>query len=372
VTAQEPLRVGVIGCGAGVFHLEGYAEEPRAEVVALAGLEADRCQQLAKKFNVPHVYRDYTELLAHPDIQAVSIVSPNFLHLPMTLAALEAGKHVLVEKPLARNVVEGQQMVDAAAKAGLVLSIAFNRRSRHDVTIVHDQIANGALGRIYYAKAFWMRRSGIPGLGSWFTNKEQAGGGPLIDLGVHVLDMALWLMGNPRVTTVSAATYAELGPQGKGQWQGHPGRFIDVPGAKYEVEDLATAFLRMDDGATLQLETSWAGYSGHTDEFGVYLMGSQGGAEIHVKDYVQTGTLRLFHDVEGAPAVTEPRLQSRHGHGQIIRHFVDSILDGAPANPSGEEGLDRVRLIEAIYRSAELGREVEVEEASDRPIEKSA
>jgi predicted dehydrogenase len=253
-------------------------------------------------------------------------------------------------------------MVAAAKEAGLVLAIAFNRRSRHDVRLLREHVARGALGRIYHAKAYWMRRSGIPGLGSWFTSKERAGGGPLIDLGVHVLDMALWLMGNPRVTSVSAATYAELGPRGKGQWQG--GRFTIAPDARYEVEDFATALLRMDDGATLQLDTSWAGYTGHTDEFGVWLMGSEGGAEIHVKDYAQTGTLRLFGEVEGVPSVTEPRLIPKHGHLQIIEQFVDSVLDGKPANPSGEEGLDRVRLIEAIYRSAEAGHEVPVEEPS--------
>ena len=355
---SAPLRVGVIGCGAGMFHLEGYAAEPRAQIVALAGLETDRCQQLAAKYQVPHVYGDYRELLAHPDIEAVSIAAPNFLHLPMTLAALDAGKHVLVEKPLARSVAEGEQMVAAARRAVRILAIAFNRRSRHDVYLVRDHVAAGGLGRVYHAKAFWMRRSGIPGLGSWFTSKERAGGGPLIDLGVHVLDMALWMMGNPKVTSVSAATYAELGPRGKGQWQG--GRFTIAPDAKYEVEDFATALLRMDDGATLQLDTSWAAYTGHTDDFGVSLLGTEGGAEIHVKDYAQTGTLKLFGDIQGVPTVTEPRLVANHGHTQIITKFVASALDGVPADPSGDEGLDRVRLIEAIYRSAVEGREVSV------------
>jgi len=364
-TPSEPVRIGVIGCGAGLFHLEGYAEEPRAKVVALAGLDTERCQQLSKRFDIPHVFGEYTELLAHPNVDAVSIATPNFLHLPMTLAAFDAGKHVLVEKPLARTVEEGERMVEAAKQAKLVLAIAYNRRSRHDVNIVHDQVARGALGRIYHAKAFWMRRSGIPGLGSWFTSKELAGGGPLIDLGVHVLDMALWMMGNPTVTSVSAASYAELGPKHKGHWQGS--RFTVAENAKYEVEDFLTALLRMKDGATLQLDTSWAGFTGHTDEFGVSLMGSEGGAEIHVKDYAQVGTLRLFGELDGVPTIIEPRLVPRGGHGQIIHQFVDSILDGAPANPSGEEGLDRVRLIETIYQSAAEGRELTISEPSNLP-----
>jgi predicted dehydrogenase len=178
----------------------------------------------------------------------------------------------------------------------------------------------------------------------------------------HVLDLALYLIGNPRPLAVSAATYAELGPRGRGQWQG--GRFTITPGVPYEVEDFATALLRFEGGVTIQLDASWAAYTGHTDEFGVTLLGTEGGAEIHVKDYAQTGTLRFFGEIDGAPTVTEPRLLPRHGHGEIVRGFVDSILTGAPASPSGEEGLDRVRLIEAIYRSAALGRELAVEEVA--------
>ncbi|MDP9366602.1 MAG: Gfo/Idh/MocA family oxidoreductase [Chloroflexota bacterium] len=359
VEPQDRVRVGVIGCGAGLFHLEGYAEEPRAEIVALAGLDTDRCQELAKRFDVPHVYRDYAELLAHPNIDAVSIAVPNHLHMPIAVAALEFGKHVLVEKPLARNSDEGQRMVETAQRAERVLAIAFQRRSRHDVELVRNEVLKGNIGRVYHARAFWLRRSGIPGLGSWFTSKEQAGGGPLIDLGVHVLDMALWMMGNPRVTSVSAATYAELGPRGTGQWQGS--RFTIAEDVRYEVEDFATALLRLEGGGTLQLDASWAAYTNHTDEFGVSLLGSHGGAEIHVKDYAQTGTLKLFGEIDGVPTVTEPRLVPRKGHGILIGRFFDSILSGAPADPSGEEGLERVRLIEAIYRSAAEGREILVE-----------
>jgi predicted dehydrogenase len=178
-----------------------------------------------------------------------------------------------------------------------------------------------------------------------------------------VLDMALWLMDNPKVVSVSAATYSALGPKGKGQWGGS--RFTVTPDQPYEVEDLAAAFLRMENGATLHLETSWAGYSGHTDEFGVSLMGDNGGAELHVKDYASTGTLKIFGDTGGAPTDSTPRLQTKEvwdGHAQIIHNVVDSILHGTPVSPSGDEGLDRTRLIDAIYQSAELGRALNLSE----------
>jgi predicted dehydrogenase len=288
---------------------------------------------------------------------------PNYLHVPIGLAAIKAGKHVLMEKPLARNPVEGEELVRAAKEAGVVLAIAFNRRARSDMQVLRRHIDDGGLGKIYYAKAFWMRRAGIPGLGTWFTSKEQSGGGPLIDLGVHVLDMALWLMDNPRVVSINAATYAKFGPFGKGNYAGS--RFAVGTENAYEVEDLATAFLRTDDGAALHIETSWAAYTGMTDEFGVTLFADNGGAELHVKDYAEVGTLRLFGDAGGAPTDCAPRLQPKKvhaGHAEVIRRFIDSILTGVPMSPSGEEGLDRTRLIDAIYRSADLGREVRLDD----------
>jgi predicted dehydrogenase len=352
----------VIGCGAGIFHLEGYAADPRVEIVALAGLDTDRCEMLAGRFTIPRVYRDYQELLAQNDIQAVSIAVPNILHKPVAIAALEAGKHVLIEKPLSRNTAEAREMVEAAEKHNRILAVSFQRRTRHDVEIVRDQINAGALGRVYYSKAYWMRRSGIPGLGSWFTSKEAAGGGPLIDLGVHVLDMALYMLGNPKVVTVSAATYAEIGTRGRGNWVGRRTSTSSDDPINYEVEDLATAFLRFEDGATMLLEASWASFTEMDDDFGVQFFGSEGGARIHSKKYADVDTLDLFSEIGDTTTDSHPRLVARPGHEQIIRGFITGVIDGTPVSPDGLEGLDRVRLIEAIYRSAELGREIQVEE----------
>jgi len=360
--SQEQLRVGVIGCGAGIFHLEGYSAEPRVKVVALAGLDTDRCAMLAKRFDIPNIYREYQELLAQDDIDAVSIAVPNFLHMPVAIAALDAGKHVLIEKPLARHTDEGRQMVEAAKRNNRILAVSFQRRTRHDVEIVRDQIASGALGRVYYSKAYWMRRSGIPGLGSWFTSKEAAGGGPLIDLGVHVLDMALYMLGNPVVITASAATYAEIGTRGRGNWVGRRTSQSSDDPINYEVEDLATAFLRFEDGGTLLLEASWASFTEMDDDFGVQFFGSHGGARIHSKKYADVDTLDLFSEIGDTTTDSHPRLVARPGHEEIIRGFVDGILNGTPVSPDGEEGLDRVRLIDAIYTSAELGREVRIDE----------
>ena len=354
------LRVGIIGCGIGDFHAEAYLLDKRADVISLAGLDVPRCLEICKKNNIPEHTVNYKDILARADIDAVSICVPNYLHVPITVAALRAGKHVLVEKPIALNAREGEQIVAEANASGKVVGVAFSRRYRADVQLLKSQIQEGALGDIYYAKAFWMRRAGIPGLGSWFTNPALSGGGSLIDLGVHVIDMALYLMGNPKVTTVSGSTYSKLGPQGRGHWAG--ARFNHSADNTFEVDDLASAFLRTENGATIQVETSWASYSSHTDDYGVKLMGDKGGGEIVVHDYQKTGALRLFSDLNGIPVDTQPRTVIQHEHHTLIKHFIDAIMLGTPMSPSAEEGVDRARIIDLIYQSAALGREIRVDE----------
>lgn len=353
---NQPLRVGVIGLGyAGETHTKSYLQIPNVEVVALAGLEAEKLAQLGATYKIPHLYPDYQSLVARDDLDIVSVCVPNYLHAPITLAALERGKHVLCEKPLARSGDEAETMVQAALKANRVLEVAFNHRERGDVQVLKRYIDTGKLGRIYHAKASWMRRRGIPGIGSWFTSKEMAGGGPLIDLGVHVLDLALFLLGEPDVVSVSAATYAELGPQGRG---GSAGSNKMAVGSAYEVEDLATAFVRLAQGTTLLLEASWATHGSAGDDFGVTLYGTEGGAEIRVKNYNWEDTLRIYTDVADAPAEVHPRLTQGEGHLAVVRQFIDTIRSGDWSAHTGTEGLTRTRVIDACYTSALQGREV--------------
>lgn len=362
MTGTDKVRVGVIGCGAGIFHLEGYQEEPRAEVVALAGLDTDRCEMLAKRFDIPNIHREYQELLARDDIDAVSIAVPNILHLPVTKAAFEAGKHVLIEKPLARNAVEGVAMIEAAREHNKVLGVSFQRRTRHDVQLVKEAYEKGQFGNVYYSKAWWMRRSGIPGLGSWFTSKEAAGGGPLIDLGVHVLDMLMYVLGNPEVHSVTGTTYAEIGPSGRGGWPGQKRQMLAAD-QKYEVEDLATAFIRLKNGGTMLLEASWASFTEMKDDFGIQVYGSEGGARIFSEEYATTNTLQVYGQMGDATTDSSVRLVGKAGHhAQVIHTFIDSIIHGTPMDPDGLEGLANIQLIEAIYKSAELGREVILDE----------
>jgi predicted dehydrogenase len=357
MTSQK-LRVGIIGAGVGRAHAEGYAALPeRVEIAGIAGLDDDRVRALAAKYGVAKTYREYTDMLAVPDIDAVSIAVPNALHAPVTIAALLAGKHVLVEKPLARNAAEGRTMVEAARAADKILMISFNHRQRNDVQWLREYIAGGGLGRIYYAKTYWMRRKGIPGLGSWFVNKEQAGGGPLIDLGVHILDIAMFLLGEPKPLAVSANTYAEFGPRGQKGWEMKKSTGESV---HYEVEDLATAFVRLEGGATLLLEASWATHGSAGDDYGMVIYGTEGGAELTIKNYGHENTVRLFTDVNGVPHDAMPFIRPGGGHAQVVARFVAAVLDGAPAIPSADDGLRRTEVIDAIYRSATENREVTI------------
>ena len=357
------MRVGVVGLGyAGEQHLKNFVKMPNVEAVALAGLEEERLARLGGQYGVANLYRSWENLVARDDLDVVSIGAPNHLHAPIAIAALRGGKHVLCEKPLARTGVEAEGIVRAAKEADRAVHIAFTQRERGDVQALKRHVEEGNLGRIYHAKATWMRRNGIPGMGGWFTSKEMAGGGPLIDLGVHMVDMALFLMGNPVVESVSCATYAELGPRGRGGWEG-----IGVMTGEdaYEVEDLATAFIRLSGGATLNLETGWAVYRESSDDFGVTLYGTDGGAEMKVKNYGTRDTVRIYTDVAGVPAVVIPEIEPREGHFAVVRRFVETIRGGEWAGQHGEDGLDRARIIDACYASALQNREVSLREVAE-------
>ncbi len=353
----ERLRAGVVGLGAGQAHMRGYVAAPGVDLVAIAGKEKDRLVSAAERFDVPHTFEDWEDLVAREDIDLVSVATPNALHAPIVIAALRAGKHVLCEKPLSIDAASAETMVDAAIESGRVLEVLFNFRRRGDVRTLRQHLDTGALGRIYHAKSSWLRRSGIPGLGSWFTTRDLAGGGPLIDLGVHVLDLALFLLDEPRVVSVTAATYAELGSRGRGSSGVHR-PFGSGTGLAYEVEDLATAFLRFEDGGTLRLEASWASYGKAKDDIEIELMGTEAGAQILIENYSEDDTLRVFSDLGGQPAVTIPVTPPSLGHSGVVADFVEAVRGGNWGAHVGMDGLRRAQVIDACYQSAREGREI--------------
>ncbi len=355
---RPPLRVGVIGLGwAGQQHLDAYAARDDVDVVGIAGLETDLRATLAEKYDVRIAVDDWRTLIDSGEIDAVSVAVPTFLHAPISIAALDAGLHVLTEKPMARDGAEADAMVDAARAAGRVLQVAFNQRHRGDLAAVRDTVDAGKLGRVYHARVSWLRRAGIPTLGSWFTNREMAGGGPLVDLGVHILDATLRIMGEPRVLTVSAVTHAELGTRGLGG----SGSDKTGSGSAYEVEDLATVLMRLEGGGSLVLESSWATHRPQGDEIALTLYGTDGGADVSIVDYaVSTG--RYFGLAPDGADDVEILPGDSGGHVVVVDEFVSAIADPTTwADHDGSLGASRAHIIDAAYRSAALGAEIRLD-----------
>ncbi len=361
---MDMLRIGIIGVGwPGQRHIEGYQKNDHAQIVALSDVNTEAAENVRAEYNVDgaKIYGDYKELLASPKIDAVSICTPNFLHGPMAIDALDAGKHVLLEKPLAHTLEEGERIAEKVASSGRVFSIAFNNRHRPDSIVLKQQIEQGTLGDIYYAKAGWLRGAASFFLRGWFTQKERSGGGPLIDLGVHMLDLTLWFMGNPRPVSVSGSVYH---------------KFTDVMresgGENVNVEDLATAFVKLDNGGTIVLDASWLSHIEQGDLVYSQLFGTKGGARIDRgggKDDLRITTV----EGEGAARSTmvtsptfntwtaqQPGFMLYESFRGEVADFVDSVRENRQPGSTITHGLDVLRVLDAIYRSAESGREVDL------------
>lgn len=357
---EQQLRVGVVGAGtiAQRSHLPTLSKIEGVRVVALAETNPERLRECAATFDIERTYTDYREMLAAGDLDAVLVITPNVFHAPVTLAAIEAGCHVLVEKPMATTGGDAQRMVDFAAERGKVLTINFPRRFLGIYREARRLVAAGELGEVYQVSATLVRRAGIPGYGSWFTTAALAGGGALLDTGVHILDITLWMLGEPEILAVSAATSDRLGRAGRGlgQWgidRGTEGTF--------DVDDSVVAQIRCAGGLTIALDVAWAAYSPAIT--GVRLLGTQGGvvlAERHQRS--DRDRLELYTDGPDGPLTTEPELPVEPvpaGEGPL-RGFVASARTGTPPPVPAAAGLRLARLCDAIYEPARTGHEVQL------------
>jgi predicted dehydrogenase len=326
------------------------------EVAALCDVNEGRAQTVARELAIPHVYADYREMLTAERLDIVSVCSPNAFHAQMTIDALAVGAHVLCEKPMALSYADACRMIDAARQARRVLTVGFHNRYRPEMMAAKELITRGALGEIYYVRASMLRRRGIPGYGSWFTNKDLAGGGALMDIGCHITDLALWLMGHPKPKTVVGSVYAHLGPRGKGL--GTWGSDHYPLGARFDVDDLATALVRFENGATLAIEASWAGHG--TDGQRLQVFGTEGGVEYNDKLFGAERPVRFFSEDGGElreEPIDVPKV-SRSAYEQQISDWVRRLREGQPPLTTPEEAAMTVLLIESVYKSATTGREV--------------
>lgn len=343
------LGVAVIGGGsiAQHAHLPNYAANPNVELLAVVEPIADRAEAITMKYPNTRVVPSTDDLFGMADVDLVSVCLPNFLHAPVTIAALQAGKHVLCEKPPATNAQDAHKMADAAKAAGRILTFGFHQRFRADSQALKKIIDDGQLGDIYYIKTGNLRRTGIPGMGSWFTQRQQAGGGPLYDIGVHMLDLSLYLTGFPRGTTVKGSTFAQFGPRGKaaGGWG-----FKEDTG-KFDVEDLATALITFDNGATMLLDAGWASFS-EGDSGYMQLLGTEGGANLV--------PLKLYQERDGKQVTEAIEVARVNAYAAEIDQVVEAVRAGRQPLATPEQGIKVMEILDAIYASAASGHEVAI------------
>jgi predicted dehydrogenase len=350
------LRLGAVGIG-GIFnacHAPVWLKHPEVELVAVCDIIPAKARVFAEAHGIKHVVTDYRDLLKL-DLDAIDICTPNLFHSEIAVAALQAGKHVITEKPDAINASEAARMAVAARAAGKTLMAMRNNRFTPHFQFLKQYLADGQMGDIYAGRVGWIRRRGTPGRGGWFTTKELSGGGPLIDLGVHFLDLALWLMGNPSPVTLSASTFAKFTDSSAPADSANASFGEAKAEGTFDVEDLAIGFARFSNGAALQLEFSWAS---NIDEETVFLelRGSKAGFNF------RNWRLTLFTEASGTLVDITPKLSKLEleQHAAFLHHFVDVLRGRCEPTLRPEHGVDMIKLLTGLYASAQQGREVQV------------
>jgi predicted dehydrogenase len=348
---KTSVNVAVIGAGAiGVEHIASFQLHPAVKVVAIAEVSPERGREAADKLNIPDLVADYRILLRRTDLDAISIALPNYLHAPVALAALRAGKHVLIDKPIATNARDAAKVAAVAKQRKRIMMLGQNNRFAPEVQTAKQFIDEGLLGDIYHAKTAWLRRAGIPRIGSWFTQTKYAGGGCTYDIGVHALDRCLYLLGEFDAVAVSGQTFAKFGPRGLGD--GTWGRSEIDPGRPFDVDDLAVALIRLKSGRTVLLETSWAAHMGVNDLNATQLFGTEAGLSLP--------PLQLFRQTKRGYSVEDIRPAAPFVPTNRMIHFVDCILGRAEPFVKPAESVAVQKILDAIYLSAKTGREVRI------------
>lgn len=346
---SKVVRVGIIGMGIGRPNARAIAKNPRGRVVALCDLVEERMRDFAKELPEPvAMYTDYKQMVRDPEVDAIFIGTPNQWHVPMGLEAVRRGKHLLITKPLADSERAAAKLVRAAEAAGVVNMMSLSTRFSGECRFLGGLIQQGQLGELYYGRARSIRRSGIP---AWNLGFIQKGGGAFRDMGVHVLDAAWWLLGQPRPVSVTGVAGAKFGPRGLGYWD------YKAPPKKvyrqYASDDYGGGFIRFAGGIGLQVESFWASHQ--PEEFQIELFGTEAGARY--------APLTVYRTEGGAPQEVTTKLPpAPSAWDNIAKHFIDCILEGVECEAPLRHGLIVQQMMEALLRSAETGREVRFRE----------
>jgi predicted dehydrogenase len=351
---EKTLKVGVVGVG-GIarVHMPGWEASVHAEVVAGSDLVAPVLETWGRTHNIAKLTTDPADLLKDPDIDIIDICTPNMYHTEMVVAALEAGKHVLCEKPLAPTPADIRKMIEARDKSGKMLMTAQHFRFKGASQAMKREIETGVLGDVYHARSWMLRRGWLP-VRPGFIYRKNSGGGPCIDIGVHILDLTLWFMGNPKPVTVSGVAKAPLAkqPGAFSAWGGMP-----VPD-DMDVEDFAAAFIRFENGATLILEVSWLlHHDTPGEDMQMWLYGSRGGCHWPDGKLLDSNpeTKQFYNRML---QLTQDPMEP---HALECVEFARCVAEELPSPVPAEQSLQVMTILDGIYRSQATGREVTLE-----------
>lgn len=347
---MRTVKVGIIGAGGiAQSHCRAISDIEGTQIVAIADVIKDKADKTARKWNIPHTYEDYQEMLAREDIEAIVVATPNQAHRAPTVDSLRAGKHVLCEKPMAATLSDAAAMTQAAHQTDKLLMIALKSRYSETWQAAKGIMSTGVLGDIYYCETVAARRCGIPGFADSFILKETAGIGAVADIGVYSLDEALWLMGHPKPISVSGISNNTLGKSHKpvrGSWTWDP--------AKLSVEDFGVAWVRFDNGAAMVFKTAWIM---HMDEIGgTFFLGTQAGLKMHpLTVYRHEWGLMTDTPIKGIQECEDIDLFRREN-----RAFADAIRDGKASPIPADQMLLTNVIIQGLIDSSEAGHEIAV------------
>lgn len=355
---MKKLRIGIVGCGgiANNKHLPAIKKNGNYKIVAFCDIIEEKAQKAKMEYGTKDavIYTDYQELVKE-ELDAVYVLTPNKSHSFISVAAMKAGKHVMCEKPMAKTYEEAKQMLDTAKETGKILTIGYQNRYRTDSAYLKRVCENGDLGEVYYAKAHAIRRRAVPTWGV-FLNEEEQGGGPLIDIGTHALDLTLWMMDNYDIESVTGSVYHKLGDQVD---QGNI--FGNWDTSLFTVEDSAFGFIKMKNGATIHLESSWALNSLDVDEAKTSLCGTKAGADM--KDGLRINRVQYNHQCVEKPDLNVGGVAFFDGDSECDadieqRVFYNAVANGEELVVKPEQAIVVTRILEAIYESAKTGKTV--------------
>lgn len=360
---MDKVRIGIIGAGQiAKAHLEMYRDIPDAEVTAICALNEDNLKMVAQKWDIPHIYTDYRELLKRDDIVAVDVCLHNNLHMPVTIDAFREGKHVYCEKPLAGSYADGAKMVGAAKQYGKMLHIQLSSLYTPETRAARRLIDGGALGRIYHARSVGFRRRGRPYVDGYgtekFVQKKYAGGGAIYDMAVYHISQLLYLMGMPQPQTISGKLYQETDM--------HEGRRKQ---SGYDVEELGLGFVRFSNGITMDIFESWAVHMGNMESSS--LMGSKGGIRLKPFSYHTTicdVDLDCTGNLENMNFRWMNTIEDEYAYSSSQAHWIAALKGEVPLLPTAELALCTMLIQEGLYLSDKVGSEVTAQEVIDNSV----